>query len=48
MRIFRQTAIGRWSEVLEQIEQELEAMAAAQHLSPAFVLPEARAAALRV
>jgi tetratricopeptide (TPR) repeat protein len=47
MRLFRQTAIGRWDNVLEQIEQELIALASTQHPSPAYALRGTDAVALQ-
>jgi ADP-heptose:LPS heptosyltransferase len=47
-RIFRQAAIGRWDGVVQQVEQELKELLDAQHVSPAFALPETSMAALHV
>jgi tetratricopeptide (TPR) repeat protein len=46
VRIFRQSAVGRWDDVLEQVEQELGAMSNAHHSSPALVMPAIRATAV--
>jgi tetratricopeptide (TPR) repeat protein len=46
MRLFRQQAIGQWEGVLEQIEQELEAMAGRHHPS-AFDFPKMDAVLLQ-
>jgi hypothetical protein len=49
MRLFRQQAIGRWDDVLEQVEQGLEAMANAdQSPFPVFAVPQTSAHALQV
>jgi tetratricopeptide (TPR) repeat protein len=48
MRLFRQQATGRWDDVLEQVEWELEAMAnTAQPSSPVFAVPQTSAPALQ-
>ncbi len=48
MRLFRQQAIGRWGDVLEQVEQELEVMVNAdQSPFPVFAVPQTSAHALQ-
>jgi tetratricopeptide (TPR) repeat protein len=48
MRLFRQQAIGRWDDVLDQVERELEVMANAdQPPFPAFAMPQTSAHALQ-
>jgi Flp pilus assembly protein TadD len=47
MRLFRQPETGRWDCVLEQIEQELEAMSNARPRPTALTLPEPDAVALQ-
>jgi tetratricopeptide (TPR) repeat protein len=44
MRLFRQPATGRWDDVLEQVEQELDGFSGARSSSPAFAAPETYAA----
>jgi hypothetical protein len=48
MRLFRQATIGRWDDVAEQIELELNAMLDPERTSAGFAVPEAVAAALHV
>jgi ADP-heptose:LPS heptosyltransferase len=47
MRLFRQSKIGEWDDVIEQIEQELKAMLDAQLTAPAFPLPQPSTLALQ-
>jgi tetratricopeptide (TPR) repeat protein len=47
MRLFRQPAIDQWSQVLEQVGQELEALSNTQHPSAAFSFPEMDGVALQ-